>query len=76
MAKKEIRRTICSFCIDSFPTRELYTVIMPMHKLQDGSHRGEYKTFSCEKCLPKNKDRYLSVSENPKIEITEKTKDI
>ena len=49
MAKKEVYKTICSFCIESFPTKELFTVIMPMHKLQDGSHLGEYRTPSCEK---------------------------
>jgi hypothetical protein len=76
MAKKEVNKTICSFCIESFPSKELFTVIMPMHRLPDGSHLGEYKTPSCEKCLPKNKDRYLSVSENPKPDKIKKPKDI
>ena len=76
MAKKVVHKTICSFCIESFPTKELFTVIMPMHKLQDGRHLGEYKTPSCEKCLPKNKNRYLSDSEKPKQDKLKKPKDI
>lgn len=76
MAKKEVHKTICSFCIESFPTKELYTVIMPMHKLDDNTHVGEYRTPSCEKCLPKNKPRYLRISEIPKAQQEKKTKDI
>lgn len=76
MAKKEVHKTICSFCIDSFPTKELYTVIMPMHRLVDGTHIGEYMTPSCEKCLPKNKHRYLNILENPKAPKEKKPNDI
>lgn len=76
MAKKEVHKTVCSFCVESFPTKELYTVTMPMHRLEDGSHRGEYMTSSCEKCLPKNKHRYLNILENPKTPKEKKPKDI
>ncbi len=76
MAKKEVHKTVCSFCIESFPTKELYIVVMPMHRLPDGSHSGEYRTSSCEKCLTKSKDRYLSILENPKADKTKKPKDI
>jgi len=76
MAKKEVRTSVCSFCIESFPTKELYTVVMPMHRLQDGGHSGEYRTPACEKCLTKSKHRYLSVLENPKPDKKKKEKDI
>jgi len=41
-------------------------VVLPMHRLQDGGYTGEYRTPCCEKCIPKEKDRYLRIHEEPK----------
>jgi hypothetical protein len=71
MAKKEVKKTVCSFCIDLFPDKELYIVTMPMHRLPDGGYRDTYRTPCCTKCLEKSKDRYLSIHEEP---LAKKTK--
>jgi len=68
MAKRKIRETICSFCIDSFPDNEMYIVVLPMHRMNDGSTRGEYYTPCCEKCIKKEstKERILRIKDEPK----------
>lgn len=74
MAKRKIRETICSFCIDSFPDSDVYTVVLPMHNLPDGTTRGEYYTPCCGKCINKNstKERILRIKEEPKSNKTKK----
>ncbi len=66
MAKTKSKTTVCSFCLGDFPTKELYVVEMPMHRLPEGGHVGEYRTPCCTKCLGKEKDRYLNIHSDPK----------
>jgi len=68
MAKREIKKGICSFCIKDFPYNEMYSVEMPMHTLPDGSTKGIYRTVCCEKCIDKKstKERILGISQKPK----------
>jgi hypothetical protein len=68
MAKREIKKGVCSFCINSYPYKEMYTVNMPMHRFEDGSTRDVYRTICCEKCIDKKatKERILGIHEEPK----------
>lgn len=68
MAKREIKKEVCSFCINSYPYKEMYTVNMPMHRFEDGSTRDVYRTICCEKCIDKKttKERILGIHEEPK----------
>lgn len=68
MAKRQIKYTICSFCVESFPDKEMFTVRLPMHRLTDGTTRGEYRTPCCKKCIGKEetKERILGIHESPK----------
>jgi hypothetical protein len=68
MAKKEIKQSICSFCLAQHPHNEFYTVELPMHRLPNGETRGVYRTPCCEKCIDKKttKERIFGISEEPK----------
>ena len=63
MAKRKIRTTVCSFCLREYPDKELYTVRLPMHRGEDGTTRGEYRTPCCNKCvdLKETKERILGI---------------
>lgn len=66
MAKTKTKTTICSFCLNDIPNKDLYVVVLPMHRLQEGGYIGEYLTPCCEKCTTKDKDRYLRIHEDSK----------
>ena len=68
MAKREIKKGVCSFCLNESPYKEMYTVDMPMHRFADGSTRDIYRTICCPKCINKKdtKERILGISEEPK----------
>jgi hypothetical protein len=68
MAKREIKKGVCSFCLAESPYKEMYTVRMPMHTFADGSTRDVYQTICCSKCINKKdtKERILEISEEPK----------
>jgi hypothetical protein len=66
MAKGKTKTTVCSFCLNDIPNKELYVVALPMHRLPEGGYTGEYRTSICGKCISKEKDRYLRIHEEPK----------
>ena len=63
MAKRKVRTSLCSFCLDEHPDKDLYTVRLPMHRSADGETRGEYRTPCCKKCikLEDTKKRILGI---------------
>lgn len=68
MAKREIKQSICSFCLGQHPYPDLYTVELPMHRLPNGETKGIYRTPCCDKCIDKKttKERILGIVEEPK----------
>lgn len=68
MAKREVKKGVCSFCTNDYPYKEMYVVNMPMHRLADGTTRDIYRTICCEKCIDKKttKERILGIHEAPK----------
>ncbi len=67
MAKRQIKKGVCSFCLNEYPQKEMYVVSMPMHRLEDGTTHGIYRTICCEKCIDKKntKERILNIHESP-----------
>jgi hypothetical protein len=68
MAKREVKKGICSFCLSEHSYKDLYTVELPMHRLPNGKTQGIYRTPCCKKCIEKKdtKERILGVVEEPK----------
>jgi len=68
MAKREIKQSICSFCLVQHPHTEFYIVDLPMHRLPNGETQGIYRTPCCEKCIDKKstKEKILGIVEEPK----------
>jgi len=68
MAKREVKKGVCSFCTNEYPYKEMYVVNMPMHRIADGTTRDIYRTICCEKCIDKKatKERILGIHETPK----------
>lgn len=65
MAKREIRMTVCSNCIESFPDKDLYVVVRKMHGERPEGPGNEYLTPYCEPCLV-DKDTYIRIAREPK----------
>ena len=63
MAKRQVRITVCSHCLNDFPDKELYTVERLMHR--GHPEKGHYRTPYCEKCI-KDTDSYVNISKEPK----------
>lgn len=65
MPKKASTRTqICSSCLDEVGSRDMYTVMKPMHPgAQIGNH---YYTPFCPKCVEQFPGSYLGIHAEPK----------
>ena len=64
MAKTKSKTTVCSFCLGDFPTKELYVVEMPMHRLPEGGHVGEYMEYLQEEDNTKYQQQFAAYIEN------------
>lgn len=64
--KTKTKTTVCSFCLNDIPNKELYVVVLPMHRLPNGEYNGEYRTPCCGKCTKKESGKYLRVLDSPK----------
>ncbi len=63
MAKRVISTTVCSNCLDDFPTKEMYTVVRKTHRgVEDNND--EYYTPYCKKCI-KDTSFYLRIYKEP-----------
>ena len=68
MAKRQIKETICSFCIESFPDKSMYKVRIPMFRMKGGEDSGTYCVPCCAKCITKKEtlDWITEIAESPK----------
>lgn len=64
MAKRLPKETICSFCINVFPDKDLYSVKVKMHDFLESLEGNVYYTPCCKKCL--NSDRIIGIHKEPK----------
>jgi len=63
MAKRVVRTTVCTNCLDEFVTKEMYTVVRKMHRGVATNH-DEYYAPYCEDCIS-DKESYLRILEEP-----------
>ena len=49
--KNPTKKTVCSFCIESFSSKDILTVRLPMFGFLDKEYDGSYKTACCKKCI-------------------------
>lgn len=70
---REIRYTVCSGCIEDFPSDDLYTVTRYMDRSNPDS-KNMYSTPYCEDCIEKDKEHYVEIKEEPKRILKERAK--
>lgn len=70
---REIRYTVCSGCIEDFPSDDLYTVTRYMDRSNPDS-KNMYSTPYCEDCVKKDKEHYVEIKEEPKRILKERAK--
>lgn len=55
---------VCSGCLNDFPTDDMYTVSKASH---GGDPKyGIHRVPHCAKCIVKNKDSYIAITEEPR----------
>lgn len=64
MAKRAVRMSVCSGCINDFPDKDMYTVAKYMNRT-DPNPKDVYYTPYCEKCVKKT-DQFAYVHKEPK----------
>jgi predicted nucleic-acid-binding Zn-ribbon protein len=62
---RQVSTTVCSNCLEDFPSKELYTVSRKSHRGIETNH-DEYYAPYCKKCL-KDKPSYIKIISEPKI---------
>lgn len=62
---RQISFTVCSNCLDDFPSKEMYTVSRKSHRGVE-TNSDEYYAPYCKKCL-KDKESYLKIISEPKV---------
>lgn len=62
---RQVSLTICTNCLEDFPSKELYTVSRKSHRGVETNH-DEYYAPYCEKCL-KDKKSYIKIISEPKV---------
>lgn len=64
MAKRVIKKTVCSNCFNEFITNEMYTVVRKTNRTLETCPY-EYYTPYCKACI-KDTSSYLRILEEPK----------
>lgn len=63
MAKREPKLTVCSGCLEQFPSKEMYTVEKYMNR-SNPDPKNTYYTPYCKDCV-KESDKYYRVRQEP-----------
>ena len=71
---REIRYTVCSGCIEDFPSDDLYTVSRYMNRANPDS-KNVYLTPYCEDCIKTDKEHYIEITQEPKRILKERAKE-
>ena len=70
---REIKYTVCSGCIEDFPSDDLYTVTRYMNRANPNP-KNMYSTPYCEDCIENGKEHYVDIKEEPKRILKERAK--
>jgi len=70
---REIKYTVCSGCIEDFPSDDLYTVTRYMNRANPDS-KNMYSTPYCEYCIENGKEHYVDIKEEPKRILKERAR--
>lgn len=72
--ERETKMTVCSGCIEEFPSDDLFTVTRYMNRSKP-EKTNIYSTPYCEDCIKTDKENYINIKLQPNRVIKEKAKE-